>query len=229
MTDFHTHILPKIDDGPDSPEVSLAMLRELKSQGVSRLVLTPHYYCLRHSVDEFLKSREDAFSALSEDFSKMGFSVHLGAEVLLQKELFDRENIELLCVQNTRHMLVELDFIKDFGSVLDRLENLVYCYNITPIVAHVEKYGYLAKHPESVRALTDLGCLIQANTSLVRWRSRRFIKRLISEGLIHLIGSDCHNMTGRRPDFPRFKAFLKKHRMDTFMELAEQNACSILT
>lgn len=61
MIDFHCHILPKMDDGSDSINTSLAMLREEHTQGVNRVVLTPHFYCEEESIEAFLQRRKRLF------------------------------------------------------------------------------------------------------------------------------------------------------------------------
>ena len=58
--DFHTHILPGMDDGAADVSTAVAMIRKLQEQGVERIVLTPHYYAENESVEEFLERREEA-------------------------------------------------------------------------------------------------------------------------------------------------------------------------
>ena len=86
MIDFHCHILPKMDDGSDSINTSLAMLREEHTQGVNRVVLTPHFYCEEESIEAFLQRRKKAFSALQTAISDQPHTddipeLCLGAEV----------------------------------------------------------------------------------------------------------------------------------------------------
>ena len=88
MIDFHCHILPKMDDGSDSINTSLAMLREEHTQGVNRVVLTPHFYCEEESIEAFLQRRKKAFSALQTAISDHPHAddipeLCLGAEVAM--------------------------------------------------------------------------------------------------------------------------------------------------
>jgi len=75
MVDIHTHILPGMDDGADSVDTSIAMLREQARQGVAAVVLTPHFYRERESMEHFLARRERALARLQA-----------GLEVLPQQE-----------------------------------------------------------------------------------------------------------------------------------------------
>ena len=88
MVDFHCHILPKMDDGSDSINTSLAMLRAEHTQGVNRVVLTPHFYCEEESIEAFLQRRKKAFSALQTAISDQPHTndipeLCLGAEVAM--------------------------------------------------------------------------------------------------------------------------------------------------
>ena len=68
VIDFHSHILPGIDDGARNLETSLAMLRQVSSQGVDYMIATPHFYASHDRVDAFLNRREDAYNSLKEAY-----------------------------------------------------------------------------------------------------------------------------------------------------------------
>lgn len=85
MIDFHTHILPGIDDGAKSLEESLSLLKMEQEQGVDTIVLTPHYFHERQSLDAFLQQRNTAYEQLrhAAEREKISINFHLGAEVRL--------------------------------------------------------------------------------------------------------------------------------------------------
>ena len=90
LTDIHTHILPFIDDGAENLEQSVAMLQQEKSTGVDRVILTPHYYCQRQTLEDFLSKREKYFREL--ETACRGISVpqmRLGAEVRYSVDLME--------------------------------------------------------------------------------------------------------------------------------------------
>ena len=64
VIDFHTHILPGIDDGSSDLQMSMAMLNEERHQGVDVVVLTPHFYGSQESIDHFIHKRNKAYALL---------------------------------------------------------------------------------------------------------------------------------------------------------------------
>ena len=86
MIDFHTHILPGIDDGSRNSEESIQMLNLEQEQGITKIVFTPHFYANRNSVERFLKRREASYerllSKVPEEISQR-YSVLPGSRGLL--------------------------------------------------------------------------------------------------------------------------------------------------
>ena len=90
--DFHSHILPHMDDGSKNPEMSSEMLEMLEEEEVCVVFATPHYYCYRESEASFLTRRADAFRALlgairETDREFTGPEIRLGAEIRLIREM----------------------------------------------------------------------------------------------------------------------------------------------
>ena len=110
LIDFHTHILPCLDDGSKSVEMSLSMLREETEQGVRHVVLTPHFYARHDDPDRFLASREAAAEALKAAVAEVpGLpTLHLGAEVAYFRGMSDCEILRDFCIGRTECILVEL-------------------------------------------------------------------------------------------------------------------------
>ena len=104
MIDIHTHILPCIDDGSPSVEVSIEMLRSLSEQGVKKVVLTPHFYAYRTDVESFVKKQEKALNALLEGLKKtpVDISLYLGAEVLYFDDVWAVDNLDALTIKGTK-------------------------------------------------------------------------------------------------------------------------------
>lgn len=228
MIDFHTHILPNIDDGPRSIEDSFQMLNFLKSQGLTNIVLTPHYYCLKESIDSFVTQRNKSFEALVESIADNDFVFTLGAEVLLHKNLFLNPDLELLKIGNTDYMLVELNLAGNIEQTLYNIEHLIYSYNIIPIISHVENYPYFKRYPNTIIDLINLGCLIQINTCSINNLNKMFVLKLIKHNFVHLIGTDCHNITSRRPIYSDFKKFIHKKELNWFLDYVKDNGNNVL-
>lgn len=203
MVDFHTHILPEIDDGSPDAKTSAAMLETIFNQGVDRVVATPHFYMIKNDLDSFLNCREQAIKELiaEVEYNENIPKVAVGAEVLLHPEIANVEGIERLCIEGTNYMLTELPFSRWYKSttydVLARIVNR----GIVPIIAHIERYMYLQNDKDVVFRLIDMGCLIQANGEFFEnLITRRKAYYLLKHEAIHFLGSDCHNMENRKPD-----------------------------
>ena len=112
MIDWHTHILPGVDDGSRDVEESIKMLSELKAQGIEYVVATPHFIANAESVDEFLKRRDEAYASLTavagEDLPK----ILCGAEVKYYPGIARMEGLEKLTVGDTRILLLEMPMAK---------------------------------------------------------------------------------------------------------------------
>lgn len=198
--DFHTHLLPGMDDGSASPAESRAMLDCMGAQGVAAVVLTPHFYPDRESPDEFLARRERAVSALNGVLLPSDPRLYLGAEVAYYEGIGASSELPKLCIRGTSCILIELPFEKTFCStVYHDLERIVN-RGFRVVVAHVERYP--ACRDKAVRRrLRDMGLLMQSNAEgfITRSTAGR-MRKLWMRDEIHLLGSDCHHETHRGPN-----------------------------
>ena len=203
--DFHTHILPGMDDGAETLTESLAMLSSLAVQSVGRVYVTPHFILHRESLSSFLKRRKASEEILAEAIRTSGKAasfpeVRLGAEVRLESELLELSEIKTLCYAGTNALLLEFPFAAMERRYFETLENLVYKYNIVPVIAHLDRYTELFDKREIHRILTLKNVIIQLNTSVFRsFSGRRFALSLLRNGTRVILGSDAHNMGDRPP------------------------------
>lgn len=199
MTDFHTHILPGMDDGAASEQESQAMLESLLQQGVSSVVLTPHFYPLRQTTERFLAARREAFLRLCVPPS---MQVHLGAEVHYHSTLGSSSAITALSIEGTDVLLLELPYHSEpvQDKLVDHLNRMSLNYDITPVIAHIDRYPKLCKNERFLYALCEIGVFFQVNAQSIcdRTQNKRLF-HLMQKGYIHLLGSDCHNMKERSP------------------------------
>ena len=228
MVDFHTHILPGIDDGSPDVRTSVAMLETIYNQGIDRVVATPHFYAIESDLDSFLQKRERSIKELIEG-SRGGENlpkVAVGAEVLLYPGIANVEGLERLCIEGTKYMLTELPFARWYkGSTYDVLARILN-RGIVPIIAHIDRYIHLQKDKDVVFRLIDMGCLIQANGGFFEsFRTRRKAFYLLKCEAIHFLGSDCHNMESRKPDvdlaYNRIEKKLGTDYIDNIEDMAD--------
>lgn len=212
MLDLHTHILPGMDDGSRNAEQSLAMLAMQVQQGVDAVALTPHYTANQESPAEFVQRRRIAEQALRSALSDKPGMPRLipGAEVAYFDGISRAEETPLLCLENTRAMLVEMPFCRWSSRMLAELEELRHMRRIQPVMAHVERYLAFQER-DIVEQLLDRGMWIQVNSSFfLRWQTSGKAMRMLREGCIHFIGSDSHNLKERAPDLGQAMAKIEK-------------------
>ncbi len=201
MIDFHSHILPGIDDGAADVQMSLDMLYESFNQGVRIVVATPH--CMLKSEEEldiFLKKRKEAYdllvAAMIEDEREFP-ELRLGCELRVPEEFGAMDRLGELCIEGTNYILCEMSYRKWNMNHYDFLYALTL-KGLRPIMAHIERY---ADKKKELPNLLSLDLLYQVNAgSFSDRQTKRYIPYLFQMGAVQLIGSDMHNLTTRKPD-----------------------------
>ena len=211
MTDFHSHVLPCIDDGSKSLKESLKMLELLSAQGVDRVVATPHFYPNRYSVSEFLEKRDSAYKLLEPHLTSAHPQIILGAEVKFYDCISQLKNLESLFIDGTEMLLLEMPFERWSEYTVKQLMNLSSGGICTVAIAHIDRYIQF----QSKGVLEELvrnGILFQANAeSFKQFFEKRKMLKLLKEHQIHFIGTDCHNLTDRSPNINKaYNAISKK-------------------
>lgn len=217
MIDFHTHILPQIDDGSSSVAMSREMLALEASYGVTAVVLTPHYDCTEQPVADFLAQRAQSFAALQEALPASSPRLFLGAEVLLDRNLYVAENLRALCITGSDYLLIEMPFENWSQATFDALTRVIATHGVRPIIAHLDRYAAMQSSPDNFARLLDLGVTVQLNAeAILPFFSGAQWVRMLAEGDAHLLGSDCHNLTSRSPQVleAACKKLAKKHGTD---------------
>lgn len=212
MIDFHTHILPALDDGSASAEESVKMLELLQSQGVNKIVLSPHFYAYSSDVEQFISSRDSSVKNLMAalEKSKLNVELYLGCEVLYFNELWRIEGLEKFCIKGTNYILVEMPMSEWTESIISGVGNLI-SKGLTPIIAHFERYLKYRGNGEKLCELINMGAFLQMNCEYINnFFTRRKALRFFKRGLVGAIGSDCHNTTNRCPNCSEAYGFLKK-------------------
>jgi len=199
MIDFHSHILPAIDDGSQSVEDSLEMLRALKAQGVDTVIATSHFYATHRSPESYLQRRNAAFDKLKQVLTDDCPRIILGAEVLYFPGISRVDALESLCTEGTDLLLLEMPFTSWSESMIAEVNEMARNHRVQLIMAHIERY-YFKQKVSVWDEFLSRGILMQSNADffLPFWEGRKALK-LLREGRIHLLGTDCHNMKDRRP------------------------------
>lgn len=221
ITDYHCHILPEIDDGAEDLQISLAMIEKMKSQGVNKIIATPHFYAHKEdSVLEYLAKRQKSYDTLMNSNPAIK-DITLGAEVAIENGLSKMADIEKLAIQNTDYILLELPFKSYSKWISDEIYNISYNYNLKVIIAHIHRYIDIYSKSQ-ISEILDMGNVLQINNgAFEKFKTRRFVKKLIKNNYDIIFGSDCHNMHLRPPNWD----ILFKYVKSDIIEKSNQVIC----
>jgi protein-tyrosine phosphatase len=231
ITDFHSHILPGMDDGSRSVEESLGMLRMEARQGIQRIVATPHFYPQQNSPAEFLERRAESARVLQEALAQEPPlpQIYLGAEVYFFQGISDCEQLRELTIEKNSYILIEMPMPPWSDRMYRELQDIHYKQGLNPIVAHVDRYIRPFKTYDIPSRLAELPVLVQANASFFRDRfTRSMAMRMLRQGQIHLLGSDCHNLTTRVPNLDQAVQLIGKQLGEEALRWIQSNADDVL-
>lgn len=194
MVDIHTHILPALDDGSESMEMSLHMARQALASGNKHLATTSHCNIYPYSIDEYWETFDSFKSALQEN--NIPLKIYSGQELMLNdRGLRLLMNGQALTINNTRYVLVEFDF-EENPEKMCHLLNQVRRLHYIPIVAHPERYYALQDDPSIAEEFCMMGCVLQGNGGSLIGDFGRTVKRtseyLLNHGNIHVLATDAH-------------------------------------
>lgn len=229
MIDFHSHILPGIDDGSRNLEESLALLRQMREQGITTVVATPHFYADEQSIDSFLQRRMDAFNRLMAQCTDTMPRVLLGAEVLYYNGISRLEGLDKLCIDGTRILLLELPFTRWSSTVLREVLEIANNMNLTVVLAHIERYMRYQRRGVFDELYRN-GVIMQVNAPYFADRSgRRAALRQLGAGQIHLLGTDCHGVDNRPPRMAEALDVIRKKYGEGLIEELNDYATELLS
>lgn len=200
VTDIHIHLLPGLDDGAQSKEETLAVLKEAAAQQIRRIIVTPHFYPGRYEV-----TAEEALLAFDEvrelcQKESIPIELYAGQECFYYSELADQlDRGNVLTMADSRYVLVEFETQAPFSKISGGLRDLLN-RGYVPILAHFERYVCL-QNEDRLLKLKTLGVRLQMSFDAVRIPDRLFKKnawrKAAMDGMVDYFGSDCHGMQFR--------------------------------
>ncbi len=203
IIDFHSHILPAMDDGSRTAQESIAMLEMQQAQGIRRVLATPHFDARVDTPEAFLRRRAEAKTILDNAVSYCSGlpAVTLGAEVRYFPGMSHCDVLETLAIEGTKTILIEMPFTPWEESHYRELEGLKRRLGLLPVIAHIERYLGRFRYSGIQEQLGSMPVLIQANGSFfLRHSTGCKAMRMLKKQQIHLLGSDCHDITTRPPN-----------------------------
>ena len=228
IIDFHSHILPGMDDGSRDIPMSLEMLGESARQGVTVQVLTPHYYPWKESIRSFLSRREESVSRLRSALVPGLPRVLIGAETAFSPHM-TKEDLSSLCIEGSRLLLIELPFESWDDRVINEITSLSLDTGYHVVLAHVERYMGYKRNSEILSELSRLPIHIQLNAEAFSgfFAGRKMMPFFrLSCGV--LLGSDAHNLTNRRPNLADGRRCIEKHLGRDFLARMDIDAATLL-
>lgn len=227
MIDFHSHILPQIDDGSKSYDETIEMLEEAKNAGFEKIISTSHY------IEKYYEINEEQRLQLLKNINFQDIKLYLGSEIYVTNEIVQLlKDKKASTINNSRYVLYELPMhsknMNDKEIIYRIVEN-----GYVPIIAHPERYSYVQESPEYVEELAEMGALFQSNygsiIGMYGEKAKKTVKKLLKQNLIHFLGSDVH-----RPEqiYPKISKILKKLNkivsQEKLEELTTLNAQKVL-
>lgn len=214
VIDFHSHILPEVDDGSSSLAESISMLQMQIDQGIHHVIATPHFYAQHDSPQRFLRRRALAEARLREEMSLHDGlpRLSIGAEVYYFPGISDSDVLQELTIDGLQCILIEMPLPPWTDQMYRELEGIRTKQGLIPIVAHIDRYiaPFRTFHiPERVQKLP---VFVQANAEFFLHKStQRMALRMLKNGTIHLLGTDCHNLTSRSVNLQDALRVIRKH------------------
>lgn len=233
MIDFHTHILPGIDDGSKDIHMTEQMLEREAAMGVTQVYATPHFYAHRTSVGRFIERRAESLEQVRELLEKRDGlpSVSVGAEVYYFRGIGKAEQTPQLCVEGTDVLLLEMPFEQWTKEVYEDTALLAGKRGFKVVLAHVERYTGFQKDRSVWDSVMDLPVTIQMNAgSFLKFGMKRhFCMNLLrKEADRVIIGSDCHNITGRQPNLSQALDYIRSKEGAHIVQMIEETEKRLL-
>lgn len=177
------------------------MLRQSAEHGVGAVILTPHFYPNRDNPKHFLAKRANRYNLLLRNKTPDLPKLVPGAEIAYFEGITEMSELSSMCIGKTSAILVEMPFHSWTERMVEDLFDLTYRRGYRVVLAHIERYRNFCTD-EMLQRLLDEGILIQSNASFFLDRMMRHrALRMLREGKIHFLGTDCHNLTYRPPNF----------------------------
>jgi len=227
--DLHCHVLPGMDDGCRDCVEAAAVLAESYAQGITAVAATPHYYPTE-SVGQFLERRQASYEQLTDYLGNHDITVPklcLGAETAYRPGISAEPRLEELCYGSSPYLLLELPFRRWDASVLLEVRMIRNVRGLIPVIAHLERYLKFQDKKTLAELLeTDVCIQMNAGYLLDRWTRGR-AKRMIRNGIIQILSSDCHNAESRPQNLGEAYRLLEKSGLEEEAEEMRQTGMEL--
>jgi protein-tyrosine phosphatase len=197
QADMHSHLLPGLDDGVQSVEEAVQLLRGFSELGYKHLVTTPHILSdFYPNTPNGIRKQLTLVQAACQQ-QGVAISLEAAAEYYLDEVFFKSLDAdENLLSFGDKYILFETGFVNQPAILFDAIFRMK-ARGYKPILAHPERYEYMYNNHELAQELVDRGALLQINLNSISGYysvpARKVSEWLINKKLVHFVGSDCHN------------------------------------
>jgi protein-tyrosine phosphatase len=198
VIDIHCHILPGMDDGPESFEIAFAMAEMAIAEGITHVIATPHATQNHPFIPNLIRQRRDEIQAKFEGrlILATGCDFHLSFENL--QEI--RRDPERFTLNQKNYLLVEFaDF--SIPATLDQSLHELQLAGLHPIITHPERNPLIRAQPERLFKWLQQGCYVQVTAQSLLGRFGKAAQEVtgnwLDAGAVHFLASDAHNVTSR--------------------------------
>ena len=198
MIDIHSHLLYGVDDGAKTIDESVDIIRNLYKNGITDIILTPHYIEYS-SYNSNKKSNLEKLDSLKKKLKEEGINVnlYLGNEIYINNNILSLLNKgEISSLNDSKYLLIELPMSGKYDNYVEIFKELIENgYKV--ILAHPERYNTFKKDINLIYELKNIGVLMQCNIESILKTygkdSYKTIKKLAKNKLINFIASDIHH------------------------------------
>ena len=233
MVDMHCHVLPAVDDGSQNMEQTIEMLRIASEEGISAMIVTPHYKDGRHNASvQTILSR---IAQVQEEVVRQGIFVDLypGHEIFYfhgVEDMLDKGHI--LTLNNTDRVLIEFSPSSDYTYIRNALDG-IRASGYVPIIAHIERYECMLRDMTRVKELKNMDIEVQVNVSSAAGklgsRVQKYIYEMLKGRYVDYMGTDAHDTENRIPEFQEcYRKLEKKFDSDYINAVFYENALAII-
>lgn len=232
MIDIHAHILPGIDDGPETMEETQKMLLKAFEQGIRSIIATPHFF-RKHYEPDVARIYElvDAVQA-EADVLTPGLTIYSGQEIMYFYEIEEYlSEHKLLTLAGSRYVLIEFQPTVVYSRLELALRKIIFAGYI-PVLAHAERYFCLRRN-DRLQELSAAGMRMQMNYGSLEtgtnFSDRRWCRKMILENQFDFLSTDMHGITHRSPDCESALEWLRrKAGEERLRELTVENPSILL-
>lgn len=205
MYDIHCHILYGVDDGADSLSEAVEMLRRAYEGGTVAVAATPHSNVPKLYENSWNSGLEKKLEELRKalEHANIPLELYRGQEIFCCGSFIEKlKSGELITLNGSRYPLVEFRFDERAEDVYKKL-GLLIAEGYVPVVAHPERYRFVAESPEAAKRLKAMGCLLQINKGSILGKFGAEVKAIahtiLSKELACAVASDGHSPYMRTP------------------------------